>query len=419
MRIALHTGKGGVGKTTLSAATAVAAAAEGHRTLILSTDPAHSVSDVLGVPVAADPTPVPGRPGLWAAQVDTRRRFEESWAGIREYLVGMLAAGGMAEVQAEELTVLPGAEEVVALLELRRHAVSGDFDVVVVDCAPSGETLRLLALPETVQFYASRLLRGPHRLLRGLAAGLSGLSGGGASSPSAEVRDAVADLLRDLGQARDLLADPAVTGVRIVLTPERVVVAEARRLLTALALYGFPVETVLVNRVLPDDAQGDFVARQRAGQQVALQSVVESFAGVPITRVPMLAGEPVGVAALAELAEAVFAGGSALPPLTATPVLQVHGSAGEYQLDIALPNVERAEVDLTRVQDDLIVTVGDHRRRIALPSLLQRCLTRGARLVDGRLTVTFVADPDAWPVDLLTAVTGHRPDAVGSLAGAS
>nr|WP_240188729.1 ArsA family ATPase [Nakamurella flavida] len=413
----MHTGKGGVGKTTLSVATAVAAAREGHRTLILSTDPAHSVADVLGAPVAADPTPVADVPGLWAAQVDTRRRVEESWAGIRQYLVGMLAAGGMAEVQAEELTVLPGAEEMVALLELRRHAESAEFDVIVVDCAPSGETLRLLALPETVQFYASRLLRGPNRLLRGLAAGLAGLSGG--PTPPTQVRDAVADLLADLGRARDLLADPTVTGIRIVLTPERVVVAEGRRLLTALALHGFPVESVLVNRVLPDAADGAFVARQRAGQQTVLAGIAESFPGIPVTAVPTQAGEPVGADALGELAVAAFAGASVLPPLTATPVLQVSGSGGEYRLEIALPHVDRAEVGLSRVQDDLIVTVGDHRRRIALPSLLQRCLTRGARLADGRLTVEFVADPQAWPTDLLAGATGERRAAAETLAGAS
>ena len=269
MRIALHTGKGGVGKTTISAATAIACATGGARTLLVSTDPAHSIADVLGVAVHGDPTPVAGVPNLWAAQVDTRGRFEQSWSHIRGYLVGVLAARGMAEVQAEELTVLPGAEEIVALLELRRLAESGDFDAIVVDCAPTGETLRLLALPETIGFYAQRLLGAPQRVLRSIAASLSGLPGG---APNATVRDALGDLLAELMAARALLADPAITGVRLVLTPERMVIAEARRLFTALSLHGFRVEAVTVNRVLPRGVGGEFLRRQREGQREAMTS---------------------------------------------------------------------------------------------------------------------------------------------------
>ena len=303
MRIALHTGKGGVGKTTISAATAIACATGGARTLLVSTDPAHSTADVLGVAVHADPTQVPGVPNLWAAQVDTRGRFEQSWSHIRGYLVGVLAARGMAEVQAEELTVLPGAEEIVALLELRRLAESGDFDAIIVDCAPTGETLRLLALPETVGFYAQRLLGAPQRVLRSIAASLTGLPGG---APNATVRDALGDLLAELMAARALLADPAITGVRLVLTPERVVIAEARRLFTALSLHGFRVEAVTVNRVLPPNVGGEFLRRQREGQREAMTQVEESFQDLPIRRVLQIPVEPIGVQRLSELATDMF-----------------------------------------------------------------------------------------------------------------
>ena len=232
MRIALHTGKGGVGKTTVSTATAIAAAMAGHRTLLLSTDPAHSISDVLGVEVGADPGPVPGVEGLWAAQVDTRVRFEQAWSQIRRYLVGALAARGIAEVQAEELTMLPGADEIVALLELHRYAINptgsaaGEFDVIVVDCAPSGESLKLLAVPETVRFYGDRLMGAPARLMRTLA-GLTGSRAGRDSGTVDDVSDAFGQLLDNLTAARNLLTDNEITGIRIVLTPERVVIAEA------------------------------------------------------------------------------------------------------------------------------------------------------------------------------------------------
>ncbi len=402
MRIILHTGKGGVGKTTVSAMTALATAAQGRRTLLLSTDPAHSVADVLGVPVGAEPTAVAA--DLWAAQVDTRGRFEAGWSAIRDYLVGLLAARGMAEVQAEELTVLPGADEIVALLEVRRWADSGDFDVLVVDCAPTGETLRLLALPETIAFYAERLMGTPQRLLRTLAATFSG-SNGGSAGP---VRDALGGLLDDLSAARDLLADPEVSGIRLVVTGERVVIAEARRLLTALHLYGYPVDGVVVNRLLPEDVGGSFLAARREAELAALSAVRESFGSLSLQTVPMTATEPVGVPALQALADAVFGSIDPLERRPTEPGVSVHGGNGDYQLRLPLPLVERRTVELTRSGDELVVTVGAHRRRIALPSLLQRCRSTGARFDGDVLVIAFEPDPTRWPAAL-----------AGSLAGAT
>lgn len=408
MRIALHTGKGGVGKTTISAATAIACAAGGARTLLVSTDPAHSIADVLGTPVSGDPTPVAGVAGLWAAQVDTRGRFEQSWSHIRDYLVGVLAARGMAEVQAEELVVLPGAEEIVALLELRRLAASGDFDSIIVDCAPTGETLRLLALPETIGFYAQRLLGAPQRVLRSIAASFTGMPGG----PSATVRDAVGELLADLMAARALLADPAITGVRLVLTPERMVVAEARRLFTALSLHGFAVEAVTVNRLLPRGVGGDFLRRQRESQREAMVQVEESFQGLPIHRVRQNPEEPIGIAQLSELAADVFGAVDPLAVAPPGPAIEVSGSDGWYQMSLPLPLVERGDIALSRSGSDLVVTVGDVRRRIALPSVLQRCTTEGANFEAGRLIIDFAADPALWPAALTSGLPG------AALAGA-
>jgi arsenite-transporting ATPase len=416
MRIALHTGKGGVGKTTISAATAVACAAGGARTLLVSTDPAHSIGDVLGTRVHGDPTPIAGLPLLSAAQVDTRGRFEQSWRHIRSYLVGVLSARGMAEVQAEELVVLPGAEEIVALLELRRLAASGEYDAIVVDCAPTGETLRLLALPETIGFYAGRLLGAPQRVLRTIAASITGLPG----APNATVRDALGELLSELMAARALLADPAITGVRLVLTPERMVVAEARRLFTALSLHGFAVEAVTVNRLLPPGVGGDFLRRQRDGQREAMTQVVESFQGLPIRRVLARPEEPIGVDQLADLATDMFAGDPGMVDPLATagagPAMEVSGSDGWYQLSLPLPLVDRGDLALSRSGTDLVVTVGDVRRRIALPSVLQRCTTEGASFTGGRLVIDFAADPALWPAGLTVGLTGGVTGA--ALAGA-
>jgi arsenite-transporting ATPase len=401
-RTVLFTGKGGVGKTTLAAATAVAAAAGGSRTLVLSTDPAHSLSDVLGVALTGEPASVGGdtHPLLQAAEVDVRGRFEAAWSQVRQYLVGVLAARGVADVTAEELVVLPGADEVLALLELEQRAASGAFDVIVVDCAPTGETLRLLALPETLAFYAERLFTAPQRLLRALAAGLGR---GGASAPDGEVRDAVSELLSRLTAARTLLTAPT-SGVTVVTTAEQVVLAEARRAYTALSLHGYRVSGVVVNRLLPEEADGDWAARIRTGQQRQLTAVAESFAGLPVFSAPLRATEPVGVAALAELAAEVYGDRNPIPgPDGAGPGLVVGGGQGRWTLTVALPLADRGQVTLTRAGDDLVITVGSHRRRVALPSLLQRCTATGATFADDALVVAFEPDPARWP-DALVGV---------------
>lgn len=404
-RTVLFTGKGGVGKTTLAAATAVAAARAGSRTLVLSTDPAHSLSDVLGLPLTGEPILVgavgSGASLLWAAEVDVRGRFEAAWSQIRQYLVGVLAARGVAEVTAEELVVLPGADEILALLELEQQAASGAFDVIVVDCAPTGETLRLLALPETLSFYADRLFGAPQRLLRALAAGLGGVTGRGSTGPDGEVRDAVTELLGRLTAARALLTAPT-SGVTVVSTAEHVVLAEARRAYTALSLHGYRVSGVVLNRLLPADADGEWAARVRAGQQHQLTAAAESFAGLPVFHAPLRAVEPVGVAALAELALEVYGDRDPLPANDASrPGLQVGGGQGAYTLTVPLPLADRGQVQLTRSGDDLVITVGTQRRRIALPSLLQRCLATGASFQDEALVVAFVPDPARWPEALV------------------
>jgi arsenite-transporting ATPase len=416
VRIVLHTGKGGVGKTTVSAATAIAAASAGHRTLLLSTDPAHSVSDVLGFDFGPDPAPVVGVPGLWAAQVDTMIRFEQAWSDVRRYLVGVLAARGMAEVQAEELTVLPGADEIVALLEVHRHATDPEsaFDVIVVDCAPSGESLKLLAVPETVRFYGDRLMGAPARLMRTLSHGFGGRNGS-----LENVTDALGGLLDKLTSAREVLVDNSITGIRIVLTPEAVVIAEARRLLTALALHGFAVDAVVVNRVLPPD-QGTghgFLADWRAAQAANLPLIDESFSALPKLWVTMRGHEPVGVARLTEIAAELFGGGDPVAGPVPAAGLRTDGSDGRYRLLISLPLAERGEIHLGRAGADLIVTVGAHRRRIALPSTLQRCRTTGAEFADDALVVEFEADPDLWPAALSRTLSANRTAADLAPAG--
>ena len=406
MRVLLFTGKGGVGKTTTAAATAVHAARQGIKTLVLSTDAAHSLGDALGVdltpPEGAHEPLVEVEPGLAALQVSAPHALRRSWRSVQDYLLGVLDTLGIDHVVAEELTSLPGAEEVVALLELREQVGSGLFDLVVVDCAPTTETLRLLALPEALAWHLERLLpaqRGLLRSLRPAAAAAAGLP-----VPGADVVGALGRWQQHLREVQDILrAD--TTSVRLVMTPESVVIAESRRTLTSLGLYGFTVDQVVVNRVLPE-ADGDhpdpWRASWNAAQQRGLAEVRESFEPLPVVVSPYLAQEPIGADALADLALArtgdpAAASAEALLAPTAPRGTTLEREGTAYLLTLPLPLATAAEVDLGRRGDELLVTVGDHRRVLSLPSVLRRCDVTGARVRDGALRVRFVPDQKVWP----------------------
>ncbi len=265
VRVVMFTGKGGVGKSTVAAGTAVLGAAAGLRTLVLSTDAAHSLSDAYGVPVGPEPTRVAER--LHVQQVDAQLRFEQSWADIQRYLLSVLDVAGVDPVAAEELTVIPGAEEVLALLELRLHVLSGRWDLVVVDCAPTAETLRLLALPEALGWYMQRVLPLERRVVKALKPVLSRAAG--VPMPGDDVFDAIERLHAELDEVHDLLTGPGAS-VRLVLTPEAVVLAEARRSYTSLSLFGYRVDGVVANRIFPSAGADDWRAGWVASQDAVL-----------------------------------------------------------------------------------------------------------------------------------------------------
>lgn len=392
VRIILFTGKGGVGKTTSAAGTAALAAGRGHRTLVMSTDAAHSLGDAFGVPVGAGPTAV--APSLWVQQVDAQRRFEKSWADVQGYLRSVLDAAGVDPITAEELTVIPGAEEVLSLLEVRNQVVSGEWDVVIVDCAPTAETLRLLALPEALNWYMSRMFGVQRRVVKALKPVLTRAAG--VPMPGDDVFDAIERLHGDLAQVQQLLSDKDAS-VRLVLTPESVVVAEARRSLTTLSLYGYRVDGVIANRVFPA-SEDPFVAGWATAQAGVLEEIDQSFAGVPIWRSPYRPAEPVGVATLEALATEVYGALPAVDPLAlpaAEGPMRVTRRDDGAVLTIALPFAQREDVDLARHGDELVVTVGSYRRVLALPTALARLRVAGARVEQGSLQVRFRSQEEA------------------------
>ncbi|GAA4189023.1 ArsA family ATPase [Microbispora amethystogenes] len=366
----------------MAAATATLAAGRGLKTLVVSTDTAHSLADALGVPPSD--APVEAAPGLHLQQVDTQRSLERHWGGLRDYAREVLAELGLDEVTSEEITVLPGAEEVIALLELREQARSGRWDVIVVDCAPTAETLRLLALPEALDWHVNRLLPAGRRLLGALSPVIRHVAK--VSVPQGEVISAGERLHRGLLEVRALLAGDDAS-VRLVLTPEAVVVAEARRTLTSLSLYGYRVDAVIANRVFPAEGADEWRRRWVEAQARQLAGVHESFAPLPVLTVPYLPGEPVGTDALARVGEELYRDRDPFARPDVEPPLRISGD----ELSLRLPLADRDDLDLARKGDELIVTAGSHRRVIALPAALARREISSAALRDGRLRVRFEA----------------------------
>ncbi len=393
MRVLLHTGKGGVGTTTLVAAAGVHAARCGLRALVVSTDPAHSLADVLGSRLD-QAHPVEVEPGLLALQVDARAALAQRRDAVPDHVARTLGALG---VPARALADLPGGADVLVLAALRDHvatgaAGAGPLDLLVVDCPSTAGALRLVTLPDVLARLVDRLLAAQRLTARSLT------RVGGVELPAADVAAALADLRDHLAEVAGVLRSPT-TSVRLVLTPESVVVAESLRTLTALALHGFAVDTVLANRVVPGEGADGWRRSWAAAQQRRLTRLEADVAPVPVRRVPYLAGEPVGTDALAALGRQVYGDGtSALLAGEGPGPVGVERAGTGFDLVLDLPMARAGDLDLARDGDDLVVTVGAHRRVLRLPSALRRCRTADAALRAGRLRVHFEPDPQLWPV---------------------
>jgi arsenite-transporting ATPase len=389
MRVLLFTGKGGVGKTSVAAATALRAARAGQRTLVMSTDPAHSLADSFGVELGPEPTRV--APRLDAEQIDAQQRLEENWRDIRAYLVDLLSWGGVAAVEAEELSVIPGLEEIFSLIDVKRHVEADAYDLLIVDCAPTAETLRLLSLPDALGWYLERIFpveRKVAKVVRPMLGRLTTMP-----LPQDRLFGAVDSLYRNLDGVRDILRDVSRSSVRLVVNAEKMVIAEARRTYTYLNLFGYHVDAVVVNRLLPDEVTDPWFERWKALQAEHLATVEQGFAGVPLLRAPLFDEEVVGLDALERLGDAVYRDRLPQEVFASTEPLRFDRNDDGYVMALALPFVAKGEVDVFRAGDELHVKVGSHHRSILLPAALARCAVAGAGMVDGELQVRFAA-PD-------------------------
>jgi arsenite-transporting ATPase len=389
-RILLFTGKGGVGKTTAAAATALRCADAGLRTLVMSTDPAHSLADAFDVELGPLASPV--TPMLWGQQLDAQERMEESWHDIQGWLREVFAWAGVDGLEAEELSVVPGLDEVFALADIKQCADSGEWDVVVVDCAPTAETIRFLSLPDVLARYMERLFPVGRRVNKVVAPVLSRVT----SLPVAgdDVFAATSRFYDRLDGVRELLMDPDRTSVRLVVNPERMVIAEARRTYTYLSLFGYRVDAVVANRMLPDAVADPWFERWKQLHVEHLQTIEDGFAPLPVLRVELAPHELVGLEALRGFAAAIYGERDPASRLHEGQPLRITRRAGRTTLSLELPFADRDDLELGRRGDELLVRVGPYRRAITLPDSLRSRPVLDASLRQGRLRVTFGGSGD-------------------------
>jgi arsenite/tail-anchored protein-transporting ATPase len=404
MRIVLFTGKGGVGKTTVAAATALRAASEGRQTLVMSTDPAHSLADSFDIRLSSTAEEV--APNLWAEQIDAQERLEANWRDIQEFVIAFLNWAGVDAIEAEELSVIPGLDEIFSLIDVKRHVDSGRFEFLVIDCAPTAETLRLLSLPEVMNWYIERIFPVERRLVKTIRPLLSRIT----TMPIADDRifAAVERLHRNLDGVRQLLTNEGMASVRLVVNPEKMVIAEARRTYTYLSLFGYRVDAVIVNRLIPDEVEDPYFGKWKDIQAEHLQTVRESFEPIPILTARLFDREMVGLDLLGDMGREAYGDLDPTAILHREEPMRVRKRAGSYVLSLRLPFAERSDLDVYRKGDELYVRVGAYKRNLALPQTLQRLNVKEANFVEDRLEVRFVKEGQSSTPMAATSRQGGR-----------
>jgi arsenite-transporting ATPase len=388
-RILLFTGKGGTGKTTASAATAVCAAKLGYKTLAISTDSAHSLGDSLERQLG--PEPVLISKNLWAQESNILYNLEKHWGTIKKWLAALMAWRGLDEIVAEEVAVLPGMEELANLLWVYYYEQEQTYDVIVVDCAPTAESLRLLTLPEVAGWWFKKLLPVGRKLMPIATPIVNRVTD--VPLPDKEILDSVAELFYRLEGLRALLSDQKKTSIRLLLNPEKMVIKEAQRTYSYLNLYGYPTDAVVCNRIIPAGADGAYFEKWKKAQAEYLRDIEERFSPLPVMRVPLLDTEAVGLKRLAEVGEYLYGreGDPTRVFFEGQPISIEHND-GLYTLTMKLPFVSKGEVSLLRSGDELVITIGNQRRSIILPQVLLERQVKEAKFDSGQLQIRFKED---------------------------
>jgi len=389
LRTILYTGKGGVGKTSVAAATGLKAARSGKKVLVMSTDPAHSLSDAFDAEVGPDPKEM--APRLWAQEMDYSTMLEENWAEIRHYMTTLFEWQGADALAAEELAMLPGMDELFGLLMVRRHWREGLYEALIVDAAPTGETLKLLSLPDQIGWYVEKIFPIQRRVasvVRPFARRARSLP----PLPEDSVFAAGQRFYEAILGVEEILTDRENASIRLVANAEKMVIAEARRAYTYLNLYDYGVDAVIVNRLLPDEVSDPYFARWRHAQERHLQTISDSFSPIPILKARLFDREMYGLDALTALAEEVFEGVKPLELLFRGATHEIVRNGDGYEVVLNLPLAEKRDLDLSKRGAELFVRVGAYKRNILLPDSMARLSATGASIEDGRLKVRLHDD---------------------------
>ncbi len=384
MRTMLYTGKGGVGKTSVAAATALKAAKAGKKVLVMSTDPAHSLADAFDTSIGPEPKEM--ATGLWAQEMDHTTMIEDSWSEIQTYMTKLFEWQGSNALEAEELAMLPGMDELFGLLMVRRHHQESKYDALIVDAAPTGETLKLLSLPDHMSWYVEKFFpiqRRAAKLVRPFAGRTKSLP----PLPDDSVFAAGQKFYEAIASVEEILTNRENASVRLVVNAEKMVIAEARRAYTYLNLYDYGVDAVVVNRLLPDTITDPYFERWREAQGRHMATIDESFSPIPILKARLFDREMFGLEALEALADDVFEEAEPLQMLFRGASHDIVKNGSGYEVIFYLPLVEKGEVDLSKRGSELLVKVGSYRRNILLPDALARLSAVGATVEENRLKV--------------------------------
>ncbi|MGF1499335.1 MAG: TRC40/GET3/ArsA family transport-energizing ATPase [Elainellaceae cyanobacterium] len=389
MRVILMTGKGGVGKTSVAAATGLRCAELGYKTLVLSTDPAHSLADSFDMELGHDPRQV--HPNLWGAELDALMELENNWGAVKRYITQVLQARGLEGVEAEELAILPGMDEIFSLVRMKRHYDEGEFDVLIIDSAPTGTALRLLSLPEVAGWYMRRF----YKPLQAMSVALRPLVEplfrpiAGFSLPDQQVMDAPYEFYQQIEDLERVLVDNSKTSVRLVTNPEKMVIKESLRAHAYLSLYNVATDLVVANRIIPDTVTDPFFQQWKQNQQQYRQEIHENFHPLPVKEVPLFAEEMCGLAALHRLKETLFADEDPAQVFYKETTLRVVQENNQYSLEVYLPGIPKDKVDLSKTGDELNIRIGNHRRNLVLPQALAALQPTGAKMEDDHLKIRF------------------------------
>ena len=389
MRVILMTGKGGVGKTSVAAATGLRCAEVGHKTLVLSTDPAHSLADSFDRELGHEPKQV--RPNLWGAELDALMELEGNWGAVKRYITQVLQARGLEGVQAEELAILPGMDEIFGLVRMKRHYDEGDFDVLIIDSAPTGTALRLLSLPEVGGWYMRRF----YKPFQGMSAALRPIVEpifrpiAGFSLPDKEVMDAPYEFYEQIEALEKVLTDNTLTSVRLVMNPEKMVIKESLRAHAYLSLYNVATDMVVANRIIPDTVNDPFFERWKANQNIYKQEIYDNFHPLPIKEAPLFSEEMCGLEALEKLKEILYGDEDPSQVYYKENTIKIIQEKDHYSLELYLPGIPKEQVQLNKTGDELNVRIGNHRRNLVLPQALAALNPTGAKMEEDYLKIRF------------------------------